>query len=154
MVTEGTCGGGSPRFQVNVTNPETGDSGNIFVYVGPAPNYTNCQQGVWVNSGDLLESGLTIDTSQLTGGTFYDQFDNAVTAFGSYEVTGVQLVVDSYWFNGTQTVLVDNVAVNGNVETFENANTCKKDGYLLFTAAPGPFKNQGQCVSYFARGGQ
>jgi hypothetical protein len=29
---------------------------------------------------------------------------------------------------------------------------CKKGGWKKFTCAPGPFKNQGQCVSYFAKG--
>lgn len=28
---------------------------------------------------------------------------------------------------------------------------CKDGGWQNFTCAPGPFKNQGQCVSYFAR---
>src|SRR4051812_23404723 len=36
MFTEGTCGGGSPRYQLNTP------SGNIFVYIGPAPAYTGC----------------------------------------------------------------------------------------------------------------
>src|SRR5919201_6979017 len=32
--TESSCGGGSPRFQINI------DGHNIFVYIGPPPNYT------------------------------------------------------------------------------------------------------------------
>jgi hypothetical protein len=51
-------------------------------------------------------------------------------------------------------MLADNVAINNNVVTFESAESCKKDGWQQFTGAPGPFKNQGQCVSYFAKGGQ
>jgi hypothetical protein len=27
---------------------------------------------------------------------------------------------------------------------------CKDGGWMSFTSPPGPFKNQGQCVSYFA----
>ena len=37
--------------------------------------------------------------------------------------------------------------------TFESADSCKKGGYQQFTSAPGPFRHQGQCVSYFAKGG-
>ncbi len=84
-------------------------------------------------------------------------------------MTGVQLVTDSSWFFGaTQTVLVDNVMVNATTYTFEPAGgggggggggnngdkeKCKKGGWADFTSSPGPFKNQGQCVSHFARAG-
>ena len=30
-------------------------------------------------------------------------------------------------------------------------DTCKDGGWKRFVSFPGPFKNQGQCVSYFAR---
>ena len=37
MFTQRTCGGGSPRFAVEVNNdPDT----NLFFYLGPPPNYT------------------------------------------------------------------------------------------------------------------
>jgi len=150
--TTGTCGGGSPRFQINVLDPNTNTVKNIFAYVGPYPNYTSCPMNVWTNSGDLLESGMYVDTSQI-GGTFYDPYDSAVAAFGSYQVVGIQLVDDSGW-QAPQTVTVDNVVINSSTTTFENADTCKKGGWMSFTSAPGPFKNQGQCVSYYARGGQ
>src|SRR6185503_13199213 len=38
-ITAGDCGLGSPRFQVNVIDPNTSAVKNIFVYIGPAPNY-------------------------------------------------------------------------------------------------------------------
>jgi len=31
---------------------------------------------------------------------------------------------------------------------------CKNGGWKNFPSPPGPFKNQGQCVSYFASGGK
>ncbi len=31
---------------------------------------------------------------------------------------------------------------------------CKKGGWRDFESSPGPFKNQGDCVSYFATGGK
>ena len=77
-----SCGGGSPRFQVDVTNGT--DSGTIFVYIGPPPAYTLCPPNVWTNTGDLLEGVNPIDTSQLDLGTFYDPYAAALLKYGSY----------------------------------------------------------------------
>lgn len=155
--TAGSCGGGSPRFQINV------DGKNIFVYIGPPPNYTGCAANVWLNTGDLLEAALFVDTSQLPGGTFYDTWASALTKYGTHTVTGIQLVADGGWAvtGGTQTVQVDNVMINTTIFTFEaevvdpnDKEKCKKGGWQDFTSSPGPFKNQGDCVSYFATGGE
>src|SRR5687768_13340501 len=59
-VTDDDCAGGSPRFQVNVDNG-AGDTGNIFVYLGPPPSYTGCVPNTWTSSGDLLEGANPID---------------------------------------------------------------------------------------------
>lgn len=153
--TAGSCGGGSPRFQINV------DGHNIFVYIGPPPSYTGCAPSVWANTGDLLEAALFVDTSQLPGGTFYDTWASALIKYGSHEVTGIQLVADGAWavVGGIQTVLVDNVMINATTYTFEEVvasdkDKCKDGGWEGFTSSPGPFKNQGDCVSYFATGGK
>ena len=156
MFTAGSCGGGSPRFQINVLGE------NIFVYIGPPPNYTGCLPNVWLNTGDLLETALFVDTSQLPNGTFYDTWGSALAKYGTATVTGIQLVADGGWaVGGTQTVLVDNVMINGTTFTFEDEvvdpsdkEKCKKGGWQDFTSSPGPFKNQGDCVSYFASGGK
>jgi hypothetical protein len=155
MFTAGSCGGGSPRFQINI------DGANIFVYIGPPPNYTACPAGVWLNTGDLLEAALFVDTSQLPGGTFYDTWASALLKYGTHTVTGIQLVADGGWaVGGTQTVQVDNVTINTTTFTFEeevvpsDKEKCKKGGWMDFTSSPGPFKNQGDCVSYFATGGR
>jgi hypothetical protein len=155
--TTGSCGLGSPRFQINVTTP-TGSTGNIFVYIGTPPNYTGCAEDVWLNTGDLLETALFVDTSQLPGGTFYDTWGAALTKYGTWAVTGIQLVSD----NNNQVVLIDNVMINTTLFTFETAvvepkdkEDCKKGGWEDFTASDGgPFKNQGDCVSFFATGGK
>jgi hypothetical protein len=146
--TTGTCGGGGPRFQVNVGGR------NIFVYIGPPPSYTNCAMGTWVASGNVLYP--FVDTSQLPGGTFYDTWVRAQAAYGSMTITGIQLVTDGGWaVGGTQTVLVDNVTINSTTYTFEadNKEACKNGGWQDFTFSPGPFSNQGDCVSHFASGG-
>lgn len=150
--TGGSCAGGSPRFQVNVLDPNTNTVKNIFVYIGPAPSYTGCPPNVWNNTGNLLAPANLIDTSQLTGGTFYDPATAAVTKFGTYQVVGIQLVSDT--FGAAQTVQIDNVVINSNTTTFEpGKDDCKNGGWQNFTSAPGPFKNQGQCVSHFASAG-
>jgi hypothetical protein len=153
--THNSCGGGSPRFQINVVTPSNGTK-NAFVYIGPPPSYTGCPQNVWTSTGNLVAPASFVDTTQL-GGTFYDTFANADTLYGAYPVTGIQLVADGSFFFADliQTVLVDNVIINNNTYTFEqsSAEDCKNGGYQNFTVAPGPFKNQGDCVSYFANAG-
>lgn len=149
IFTEASCGGGSPRFQINV------GGANAFVYLGPPPSYTGCASNVWLNTGNLVSAASFVDTSQLPGGAFYDTFAAADAKYGSMAVTGIQLVVDSGWFFGaTETVVVDNVQINGTTFTFESAQSCKDGGWQSFTSTPGPFKNQGDCVSYFATGGR
>src|SRR5438094_571176 len=158
--TMASCGGGAPRFQINI------DARNIFVYLGPYPNYTGCAQNIWTSSGNLVTAGSFVDTSQLPGGTFYDTWSSALTKYGNDFVTGIQLVTDSGWFFGataTQTVLVDNVMINGTTYTFESTtgggggseggrfSQDKNGGCKTFTAATDPLENQGQCVSHFAR---
>jgi hypothetical protein len=146
--TAGSCGGGAPRFSINV------DGVNAFVYIGPPPNYSGCPPNVWANSGNLATASSFVDTSQLAGGTFYDTFAAADLKYGSDVVTGIQLVTDAGWaVGGIQTVLADNVTINDVTYTFESAQSCKDGGWQQFASLPGPFKNQGDCVSYFATGG-
>lgn len=149
MFTEASCGGGSPRFQIRVTDGMT--TGNIFVYLGNAPNYTECPQDVWLDSGNLVDGTDLVDATQI-GGTFYQPWSSVETQFGTWEIESISLVADSSWFfNGPQVVLVDNVDVDGTTYQFETADSCKGGGWQNFTAAPGPFRNQGQCVSHFVR---
>jgi len=148
--SDDSCGGGSPRFQVNVQVPSDGEK-NIFVYIGPPPSYTLCPSNVWLNTGDLLEGVNPIDTSQLPGGTFYDPYATALTKYGNYVVTGVQLVTDASWAfpDNEQTVFIDNTNIDGTVYTYDqpkDKDECKNGGWQTFNNPS--FKNQGQCVSY------
>ena len=150
MFRVGSCGGGAPRFQVNV------DGRNVFVYIGPPPNYTVCPTGGWSNTGNLLT--FPVDTSQFVGGTFYDTWAHFVSLYGTHPITGIQLVTDGGWAvaGGIQTVQVDNVMINNTTYTFEaeTKDSCKKGGWQGFTSSPGPFKNQGDCVCFSASGGK
>jgi hypothetical protein len=152
---QGSCTGGSPRFQINVVDPNDNTEKNIFAYFGPdsggAPCVTN---GAWANTGDFLEVNRILDTTQLTGGTFYDPYASALAKYGSWTVTGIQVVEDSGWTGTAQVVDIDNTDVNGTTYDYEFASKddCKNNGWATnFTFPPGPFKSQGQCVSYFAQ---
>lgn len=155
MFTAASCGGGSPRFVISLTSGST--SGDMSVYIGPPPNYTLCPPNVWTNTGNLLAGVNPIDTTHLPGGAFYDPYAAALTKYGSYTVTDLQIVVDASWFfpGGVQTVQVDNTNVNGTVYTYEpnvptSKDQCKDGGWRNLEDANGqPFKNQGDCVSYF-----
>lgn len=121
--TTGSCGGGAPRFQINVTTP-SGSTANVFVYIGPPPEYRGCPPDMWLNTTNLMAPANLIDTSQLPGGTFYDPVADAQTRYGNYPVTGIQLVTDGGWaqlIGNTQVVLVDNVMINSATYTFEPA---------------------------------
>jgi hypothetical protein len=113
-VTDDDCKAGSPRFQVRVQTP-SGEK-NVFVYLGPAPSFTGCSQNMWIASGNLIGStDGRFDTSQVQPGTQVSTYAQALALVGSYQVTGLSIVVDSGWAfdDKEQTVNVRNVKVNG-----------------------------------------
>jgi hypothetical protein len=163
-VTDDSCGGGSPRFQINVGGK------NVFVYLGPAPSFTGCTPNTWLSSGNLVGTSdpCRVDTSQLAPGTQCSTWAAAVALLGSQSVTGIQLVVDSGWFftDKEQTVLVRNVTINGKtyitpqVVTRQNpAKLCKAQrdslGASAFNELWGTNGNDrnafGKCVSAMAK---
>jgi hypothetical protein len=149
MFTAGTCGLGSPRFAVEVTNGTS--TGNLFFYIGPPPGYTGCPPAVWSNSGNLASPANLVDSSQLPGGTFYDPYAAVQLKYGDYKVTDIALVVDG----PGQTVRFDNTQINDTTVTYEPPPTkddCKNGGWQNLTDDEGNhFRNQGGCVSFFAR---
>ena len=113
--TVNSCGGGAPRFQINIAGK------SAFVYIGPPPNYTGCPMHVWTNTGNLATPTSFVDTSQLPGGTFYDTFASADAKYGSDVVTGIQLVVDAGWFfppSNQQEARFDNIQINSKTYSF------------------------------------
>jgi hypothetical protein len=151
----GSCRDGSPRFQINVTTPSN-ETKNIFVYIGPPPSYMGCPPNVWTNTGNLLTPAGLVDATQI-GGTFYDPYSSVQTLYGSYPVTGIQIVADG--FSGIlQTTHVDNVQINNTTITFEkpvptNKDQCKDGGWMSMGRADGSgFKNQGDCIQYVNTG--
>ena len=141
-----SCHGGAPRFQIQI---DQYPGKNIFVYIGPPPNYTGCPSGVWTDTGDLLTDASLVDTSQLVGGSQNDTWGAAQARYAGAIVTDISLVTDN--FNGSASVTVDNTKINDAIYTYEftSANDCKRGGWKNFDSDPGPFRNQGQCVSHF-----
>jgi len=109
-VTDDSCGGSSPRFQINF------GSKNVFVYLGPSPTFTGCTPNTLVDSGNLIgnNDACRWDTSQIQAGTQCNTYAGALTLLGAQTVTGIQLVVDSGWFfpDKEQTVLVCDIRIN------------------------------------------
>jgi hypothetical protein len=121
-VTDDDCKGGSPRFQIRVQTP-SGEK-NVFVYLGPSPSFTGCSTNVWIASGNLIGAvDGRYDTSQVQAGTQVSTYAQANALVGSYQVTGISLVVDSGWAfdDKEQTVKIRNVRVNGS--TFYTGQT-------------------------------
>lgn len=105
--TDDTCGGGSPRFQLNIDTDNDGDfDANVFAYPGTLPNYTCDSPG---DSGNLVGSTEPrFDASPIGGGIALTHAQ-AAEAVGSGTVLGIQLVVDGSFTqpDGEQTVEVD-----------------------------------------------
>ena len=113
--TVGGCGGGSPRFSINLANGE-----NVVVALGPSPNFTGCALNTWQSSGNLIGNNDTgrYDTSHVPGGSPFTTYAAALALVGSQPVASIDLIVDSGWFfqpDLVQTVLVRNVNINGQV---------------------------------------
>lgn len=127
-VTDDDCGGGSPRFQIQVdTNGDTVSDGSVMVSFGPSPNFTNCSTG-WQTTGNVIGNADAgrYDYSAF-GGSPFTTYSNMPASVASGTVRNISVVVDSGWSadatNGDseQTVLIDNVAVNTAVYSFDPA---------------------------------
>jgi len=172
-VTDDDCRAGSPRFQVLVRTP-SGDEKNVFVYLGPTPSFTGCSPNVWIASGNLIGSTEPrFDTSQIDpAAPLYKTYAQALAVVGSYQVTGISLVVDSSFAftDKEQTVRIRNVKVNASTfytgETtppttggLNPAQACKQLrtqlGAETFRTSYGTNRNGanafGKCVSAMAR---
>lgn len=122
---DGYCGAGAPRFNVYLENGDTIFLGCIY--------------------GDADADGhVVFEAGQTYGGVLFPEGET---------VTGIDIVQDEQG----QTTL-SNIKVNGEeaegvyINEPTSKEACKKGGWMSLTDAEGEaFRNQGQCVSYFAR---
>jgi Right handed beta helix region len=136
VVSATNWGGGSPRFQVEVSNSST--TQNIMVYLGDGPNFTAGSTG---QTGNLLGADARVDSSQV-GGSWYGTWADAKAAgaaAGYTTISGISLVVDGGW-SGPQTFVFDSVSINGTVNPFSpvcHATGFYRDGHELTAAKIG-----------------
>lgn len=118
-MTLGCFHGGAPRFSIGLDCDSNGTvDGNVFVYWGTAPNFTDCPtNGQWFNTGDLITDGQArFDSSQL-GGPFYGTHATTVASFGACDVKYVVVALDASW-QADQVMLLDNVQIGDDVFSF------------------------------------
>jgi hypothetical protein len=127
QMTQSTCHTGSPRFQINVlapgdTNPA--DTKNIFVYFGSVPTsgVDACPEATSeVNTGNYIGTAGPgdvpgrYDTSQLLAGTQISTYTATLALFGTWQVTGIQVVVDGGSAGVPQQALIDRLQVDGHL---------------------------------------
>ena len=135
--------------------------GYVHIAIGPSPSFTGCAAG-WQSTGNLIGNGDAgrYDYSQF-GGSPFTTYSGAPAAVLAGTVVEVFVVVDGSWNaaatggDSEQTVLVDNIDVNGELYTFDavtpiTKDECKKDGWMELTRLDfSEFKNQGDCIQYF-----
>ena len=92
-----------------------------FIYYGDYPSFTDCTTNTQSGANMVGLSDLRYDTSQYSGGTFYDTYAHAQALVGTSPIIRVSLVIDSGWQNapnGDQRLTVSNTTVNDNVYQF------------------------------------
>ncbi|HIJ71409.1 MAG TPA: hypothetical protein HPP87_08605 [Planctomycetes bacterium] len=114
-ITEGTFGGGSPRFSILIdwNDSHVADPGDeyAFLYWGTPPDYTDIIPSGWQNTGNLYDSNdVRIDLTKF-GGPFYATIGDAKALFGEKNVFEVILVLDGGWIDD-QVMLVDNITID------------------------------------------
>lgn len=125
------CTGGSPRFNV--------DASDGFHFIGGCGNGTQTSLGNgWTH--------VVFDPASATQA--FPPIASGAT------INSINLILDEQG-----SAYVDNISVNDQVigappTKQQLIDSCKKGGWQNFTGNPGPFKNQGDCVSYFATNGR
>lgn len=117
-VVEGNCGGGSLRWQIDTP------LGNVFVYYGAFPNFTDCSGEEGQGGINLLSlDDARVDSSQVYSGTQQNTWDAFVAANPQLLVEGISLVADGGWSqeDGAQSFSIESATVNDNTFTGDEA---------------------------------
>jgi len=113
----GDCHTGSLRWEIDTA------VGNLFIYYGDYPNFTNCTSPNQSGTNMIALSDLRYDTSQIAGGTFYDSYTHAVALLGATPIQDAALVLDS-GYAGDQILNAGTTAtVNDNTATWNSGGT-------------------------------
>ncbi len=149
-VGDDDCMGGSPRFQVHLNT--TSGTKSMFIYLGPTPNFTGCAAGDLATGNLIGSTDARFDLTQL-GGPFYGTYNDALAYAAGLKVLGVQVVADAGWAfsDMEQTIAVTNPTITFASSAVTSKEQCKNNGWMSMGSPT--FKNQGECVSYFAKRG-
>ena len=113
----GNCHGGSLRWEIDTAQ------GNLFIYYGDAPNFTDCTTSNQSGVNMIGQPDLRYDTSQIAGGTFYDTYAHALTLIGNVTIQDASLVLDGGW-GGDQVLNAGTTAtVNDNPQTWNSGGS-------------------------------
>lgn len=133
-VAEGDCGGGSLRWEIDTT------AGNVFVYYGALPNFTDCSGAEGQSGVNLLSlDDARVDSSQVYAGTQYNTWDVFVAANPDLVVEDVRLVADGGWSleGGVQSFTIESATVNDNTYTGDEEACDLPDATIRLTGANG-----------------
>jgi hypothetical protein len=133
-VAEGNCGGGSLRWEIDTT------AGNVFVYYGAAPAFTDCSGAEGQSGVNLLSlDDARVDSSQVYAGTQVNTWDAFVAANPDLVVEDVNLVADGGWSqaDGVQAFTISSATVNDNMFTGDDAACDLPDATIRLTGANG-----------------
>jgi hypothetical protein len=90
--THGNCHGGALRWQVRTSSSQA-----VMIYYGDHPNFTDCTTNSQTGLNMIGLADLRYDTSQYSGGTFYDNYAHAQALMGNLPVIRVSLILDGGW---------------------------------------------------------
>jgi hypothetical protein len=118
---DGNCHGGSLRWTLRFSETEA-----VHVYYGDYPSFADCTT---LSQSGIDMTGLTdlrFDTTAI-GGSFYDNYEHAITLAGARPITRASLVLDSGW-GGNQSVTLAGARLNDSTFTpataTPSASTC------------------------------
>jgi hypothetical protein len=103
--TLGDCHGGSLRWQVRTSPTQA-----VFIYYGDYPNFTDCTTNSQSGTNLIGLADLRYDTSQYSGGTFYDTYAHTLILIGTTPIIRASLVLDSGW-GGDQRLTLSSATV-------------------------------------------
>jgi hypothetical protein len=110
-LTDGSCGGGSPRFDIALGNGQT-----VGVHFGPSPNFTGCAEDTWTSTGNVIGNN-DAGRYEIRPGTPFTTYAQVLAAVGSQPVTSITVAVDGGWSQSAkkQVAQLRNVNINGQV---------------------------------------
>ena len=122
VLTQGTCVGGAPRYQIDLLSPDMTTGISLFLYFGTPP-FGGCGAGMQSEANVI---GGSVPEWQVFGGGFnsniFYTYSQVQSMFGNWSLEDAQIAVDGGWdqtggsaTSGTQQVLVMNWNVNGTV---------------------------------------